>query len=211
MPTQGFHEVRFPFSIARGARGGPERRTDIVTLGSGREERNARWAYARRKFDVGTAMKNLNDLNEVISFFEERRGRLYGFRFSDPMDNNSCPPLGTITPLDQNIGTGDGTTDTFALKSTMAAPMRHWSAPLPSPVANSVRLAVDGVEVDAADFTVDTTTGVVTFASGFIPEADETITAGFAFDMPARFDTISLRSIWQLFRPDSCQPLRLLN
>ena len=38
-----FHEVRFPDNISRGARGGPERRTQIVELASGDEERNASW------------------------------------------------------------------------------------------------------------------------------------------------------------------------
>ncbi len=36
-----FHEVRFPNDISRGARGGSERRTQIVELASGDEERNA--------------------------------------------------------------------------------------------------------------------------------------------------------------------------
>ena len=39
-----FHETRFPTAISRGATGGPERRTDVVALGSGHEERNSRWA-----------------------------------------------------------------------------------------------------------------------------------------------------------------------
>lgn len=37
-----FHEVRFPLDVSLGGRGGPERRTEIVTLGSNREARNAR-------------------------------------------------------------------------------------------------------------------------------------------------------------------------
>ena len=37
-----FHEIRFPDNISRGARGGPERRTQVVELASGDEERNAR-------------------------------------------------------------------------------------------------------------------------------------------------------------------------
>ena len=37
-----FHEVRFPLDVALGRRGGPGRRTDIVTLASGREQRNSR-------------------------------------------------------------------------------------------------------------------------------------------------------------------------
>lgn len=35
-----FHHVRFPLDIALGARGGPERMTDVVTLASGREQRD---------------------------------------------------------------------------------------------------------------------------------------------------------------------------
>ena len=42
-----FHEVRFPDNISRGARGGPERRTQIVELASGDEERNASWANSQ--------------------------------------------------------------------------------------------------------------------------------------------------------------------
>ncbi len=47
-----FHNIRFPDNISRGARGGPERRTQIVTLASGDEERNASWANSRRRYDV---------------------------------------------------------------------------------------------------------------------------------------------------------------
>src|SRR5215218_8305599 len=42
--TSDFHEVRFPLDVSLGSRGGPVRRTDIVTLASGREHRNSRWA-----------------------------------------------------------------------------------------------------------------------------------------------------------------------
>src|SRR4051812_21513312 len=50
-----FHEVRFPLDISLGSRGGPRRRTDIVTLASGREQRNARWAHSLRRYDAGLA------------------------------------------------------------------------------------------------------------------------------------------------------------
>ena len=38
-----FHEVRFPASLSFGSIGGPERRTDVVTLANGFEERNTPW------------------------------------------------------------------------------------------------------------------------------------------------------------------------
>src|SRR5690349_8215883 len=48
-----FHEIQFPTAIAFHSSGGPERKTEIVTLGSGFEERNAVWANSRRRYDVG--------------------------------------------------------------------------------------------------------------------------------------------------------------
>ena len=63
-----FHEVRFPLDVARGARGGPERQTQIVTLASGREVRNSRWAHSRRRYDAGLGIRNLDALAAVVSF-----------------------------------------------------------------------------------------------------------------------------------------------
>jgi uncharacterized protein (TIGR02217 family) len=90
-----FHEVRFPLDVALGRRGGPGRRTDIVTLASDREQRNSRWAHARRRYDAGLGVRTLDALHAVVAFFEERRGRLYGFRFHDRVDGKSCAPSGT--------------------------------------------------------------------------------------------------------------------
>jgi uncharacterized protein (TIGR02217 family) len=55
-----FHEVRFPLDVSLGSRGGPVRRTDIVTLSSGREHRNSRWAQSRRRFDAGLGVMCLS-------------------------------------------------------------------------------------------------------------------------------------------------------
>ena len=65
-----FHEVRFPAGISLGSSGGPERRTEIVALGSGAEERNSRWADSKRRYDAGYGVKTLDDLNGIIGFFE---------------------------------------------------------------------------------------------------------------------------------------------
>lgn len=54
-----FHEVRFPTGISLGFSGGPERRTKVIVLGSGAEERNARWAASRRRCDAGYGIKSV--------------------------------------------------------------------------------------------------------------------------------------------------------
>jgi len=185
-----FHEVLFPLDIALRSAGGPERRTDIVSFGSGREERNARWAHSRRRFDAGYGVKTLDALRSVVAFFEERRGRLHGFRWRDRLDCSSAAGGDAVSPLDQGIGLGDGTTATFALVKTYGSAHAPYQRPIAKPVAGSVRVAVDHAEVaEGVAFTCDVTTGLVTFLPGHIPGPGAAVTAGFLFDVPVRFDT----------------------
>jgi uncharacterized protein (TIGR02217 family) len=179
-----FHETRFPFAVAIGAVGGPQRRTEIVTLVSGREERNSPWADSVRRWDAGPGVKSLDDLHTLIAFFEARRGRLHGFRFRDPIDNRSCAPSAVPSMLDQLIGTGDGVVTAFQLVKLYASGGESWTRTIAKPVAETVIVAVDGVE---AEVSVDHATGLVSFAAPPAPGAE--ITAGFAFDCPVRFDT----------------------
>jgi uncharacterized protein (TIGR02217 family) len=184
-----FHEVRFPTAISFGASGGPERRTDIVSLASGYEERNSRWANSRRKYNAGYGVRSLDDLYAVVAFFEERRGRLYGFRWLDRVDFQSCAPGATPAAIDQTIGTGDGTKTTFQLAKRYGGVYAPWSRTIAKPVAGSVVIAIDGTPLTDG-WSVDTTSGVVTF--GAAPGADTVITAGFQFDVPVRFDSEAL-------------------
>lgn len=185
-----FHEVRFPLDIALGARGGPERRTQVIATASGREERIARWAHARRKYDAGYGVKSLSKLAEVVAFFEERRGKLYGFRFRDRLDCASAPANAAPGPLDQTIGTGNGSAASFQLIKTYGNAFAPYARPVTKPVAGSVRLGVNGVEkLIGTHADLEAGTGVVTFRPGHIPAAGTTVTAGYLFDVPVRFDT----------------------
>jgi uncharacterized protein (TIGR02217 family) len=184
-----FHEILFPLDIALKSAGGPERRTDIVSFGSGREQRNARWAHSRRRYDAGYGVKSLDALQAVVAFFEERRGQLHGFRWRDRLDHSSAAPGAAASALDQGIGIGDGITATVHLVKTYGAGFAPYVREIVKPVAGSVRVAVAGVEVAGSAFTCDATTGIVTFLSGHIPAVGAAVTAGFLFDVPVRFDT----------------------
>jgi uncharacterized protein (TIGR02217 family) len=184
-----FHEVRFPDTISRGARGGPERRTQIVELASGDEERNASWANSRRRYDVSYGIRRADDLAAVVAFFEARNGRLHGFRFKDWSDYRSGLPSNVPSPLDQPVGTGDGTTTAFQLVKHYTSGAQGWTRTITKPVAGSVRLALGGVE-QSTGWSVDTATGLVTFAAP--PGAGVAVTAGFQFDVPVRFDSDTL-------------------
>jgi uncharacterized protein (TIGR02217 family) len=202
-----FHEVRFPDDISRAARGGPERRTQIVELASGDEERNASWANSRRRYDVAYGIRRADDLAAVVAFFEARNGRLHGFRFKDWADYKSCLPSATPVGTDQVIGTGDASTRTFQLAKRYASGAQAWARTIGKPVAGSVTIALNGTP-QASGWSVDVATGLVTFAVA--PAAGVIITAGFAFDVPVRFDTDMLDITLDLERLGSITSIPLV-
>jgi len=202
-----FHEVRFPDNISRGARGGPERRTQIVELASGDEERNASWANSRRRYDVAYGIRRSDDLASVVAFFEARNGRLHGFRYKDWADYKSGLPSQPITPTDQQIGTGNGSLKTFPLAKRYISGAQSWTRTIAKPVAGTVRLALGMVE-QMSGWTVDATTGVVTFTTA--PGNGVIVRAGFEFDVPVRFDTDVLDVTLDMERLGSITSIPLL-
>ena len=184
-----FHEVRFPDNISRGARGGPERRTQIVELASGDEERNASWTNSRRRYDVAYGIRRADDLAAVVAFFEARNGRLHGFRYKDWADYKSAQPSQAITATDQQIGTGTGSLQTFQLAKRYASGGQTWVRTIAKPVAGTVRVALGMVE-QMSGWTLDTTTGVISFTTA--PAGGVIVRAGFEFDVPVRFDSDTL-------------------
>lgn len=174
-----FHEVSLPMPLALAASGGPERRVEIVPLAGGGEARNAVSAGSRRRWEIGSTVTRLDALQELIAFFEARGGRLHGFRFRDRMDDRSGVAGTEASPIDQVIGAGDGETVSFALVKAYG----DWQRRIWKPVAGSVRVAVDGLEVSASD---DPATGIVTLAEP--PVEGAVVTAGYLFDCPVRFD-----------------------
>ncbi|OAN68373.1 glycoside hydrolase family 24 [Rhodobacteraceae bacterium EhC02] len=183
-----FHEVRFPASLSFGSLGGPERRTEIVTLANGHEERNTPWAHSRRRYDAGLGLRSLDDVARLIAFFEARRAQMFGFRWKDWADFRSCLPSGTPGPDDQVIARADGQTRVFQLIKTYRSGDQDYARPIVKPVLGTVVLGIEGTRLyEGVDYTVDITTGLVTLIEA--PTAGLEVTAGFEFDVPVRFDT----------------------
>lgn len=183
-----FHEVRFPTAIAVRSSIAVERKTLVGTADSGAEERNTPWANSRRPYDAGYGVKSVNDMYAIIAFFEERRARLHGFRWKDALDFRSLAPGTAVAFTDQAIGIGDDNETAFQLVKVYGGVYNPWTRSIRKPVAGTVKAGVNGVEgTEGVDWSVDTTTGVVTFSSP--PGNGLTVTAGFEFDVPVRFNT----------------------
>lgn len=183
-----FHEVRFPATLSFGSVGGPERRTDVVTISNGYEERNSPWAHSRRRYDAGMGMRSLDDIETLIAFFEARFGQLFAFRWKDWSDYRSSKPSLEISAFDQPLGSGNGIQTEFSLQKTYQSGAYNYARPIGKPVADTLRVGVGGIEVqEDTDYTIDLSSGLITFTQA--PDVDAAITAGFEFDVPVRFDT----------------------
>lgn len=183
-----FHEVRFPPTLSFGSLGGPERRTEVVTLANGFEERNTPWAHSRRRYDAGIAMRSLDDVETLIAFYEARQGQLYAFRWKDWADYKSTRPSQDPGFQDQLVAWGDGATKDFQLIKTYKSGEQSYARPIRKPVAGSVKIGLQGDPlIETIHYEVDETTGIVTFFDAPAEGAD--VTAGFEFDVPVRFDT----------------------
>ncbi|WBU65344.1 DUF2460 domain-containing protein [Paracoccus aerodenitrificans] len=181
-----FHEIRFPANLSFGSVGGPERRTEIVTLTNGFEERNTPWAHSRRHYDAGLGLRSLDDVAALIAFFEARGGQMHGFRWKDWADFKSCAPSGEPGFRDQRLGLGDGRRDAFQLVKAYSSGPGSYVRPIRKPVLGTVRAGIGGDRLrEAVDYHVDTATGIVTFARS--PGEGAEVTAGFEFDVPVRF------------------------
>lgn len=204
-----FREILFSPKYSYGASGGPEFKTKIIENSGGFESRNADWSIARGRWDVSHLLVDSNNTDGWTYlhnfFYAVARGRAYGFRFkwwgdfcadqslwvdASNISNGTIDPTISYLPL---IGTGNASNDEFQLIKKYTIGAYSYSHTIYKPVADSVRIWVAGTEKTVTtDFTYDTTTGLVTFESGSIPDADEEVRAWFEFDYPVRFDTDSL-------------------
>ncbi|KAF0171996.1 MAG: Uncharacterized protein FD162_2633 [Rhodobacteraceae bacterium] len=194
-----FHEIRFPANVSFGSQGGPERLTEIVTLANGFEERNTPWEHSRRRYDAGFGLRSLEDVDTLLAFFEARRGRLHAFRWKDWSDYKSGPAGAAISAFDQRIAVGDGVRTQFQLVKTYASGSAAYVRPIAKPVAGTVLVAVGGdPKVEGLEFSVDAASGMVSFVVA--PDIGAEITAGFEFDVPARFDSDRIETSVASFR-----------
>jgi len=186
--VQHFDDVPFPLDIGRKASVSPSFSTQTVETHSGHEQRSSDWADARMRFDAGPGIRSEADLAVLIAFFRARRGAARGFRFTDPYDHSSAAWGAAISPLDQHIGQGDGAASAFQLIKYYGEGGDPQVRRITRPVTGSVRVAVGGVEL-VSGWQVGEL-GQIIFDT---PPADGAIiSAGFAFDVPVRFEQDSL-------------------
>lgn len=162
----------FPKDISYNSVGSTKFSTDVVMVDSGNDQRIQRWEQPLMEYDISYGVRTMEDLQALIGFFRAMRGRLYAFNYFDHVDGYSSTAVTyesrsvpAPTPYDQVLGIGDGVTYQFQLTKTYQSLQSYTTQvrTITRPVPGTVTIGVGGVQV--TNFTVDTTTGIVTFTS----------------------------------------------
>lgn len=169
-----------------------------VVTPAGYAQVNQLFDQALMRFDVSSGVKSLDDCHELIRFFNVMQANDAVVLFTDKTDFKSCAPQQVVSATDSHIGTGDGADVTFQLSKRYSAGGLNYDRRITRPVAGTVKVAVAGVEKTiGSDFTVNTTTGLVTMST---PPANlAEVTAGFHFYVPVDFVDSSLDWVLEKF------------
>lgn len=183
-----FDEVSLPIKYAYGSTGGPGFSTSIiVNPDSAQEQRIARRNQPQHRFDLSASVRSLEDLATIRDFVNARRGPARGWRLKCREEYSSAA-VGSSDPgvRDVLIGTGDASETQFQLFKPYTSGLVTVNWTVRKPIAGTVRVWVNAVEqTSGVHFTVDTTTGVVTFTAA--PGNGLDVEASFEFEYPVRF------------------------
>jgi uncharacterized protein (TIGR02217 family) len=184
----------FPTDISINSSGGPKWATEVSINDSGYERRNQPWAYPLHDYDVAWGIKDITDLERLISAFHAAKAMLHAFRFRDPLDWKSCSRNSTAAYDDQVIlASATGGEETLQLYKTYIYGNSSMERRITRPF-DFVKLGINSVEkTENTHYTVDYETGLIDLTAGSSPHgaltATDEVTAGFHFHVPVRFNT----------------------
>lgn len=198
---------RFPVNIAYGSAGGPGFRTTIFEGHSAEEQRGVNWDRAKARYTISYDMRDTDDMATVRRFFFALRGRAVGFRFKDFADYRLTQEV---------IGTGNSVNLVFKLTATYTVGSETYVRRIFKPVPTSIDpdapfiVRVNGSVVSGGNYSVDYTTGIITFIGGQAPGNGLAVDVTCHFDVPVRFDVDLLQPSHEGFDVESLSGVPLV-
>lgn len=192
----------FPSSLSYGSGGGPGYRSTVIKAHSGFEERNREWDFPLHYYPINLNNRNESELQDLLDHYHACAGRWNTFNLLDPRDYKSCRISATPDDEDQTIRTATGGETTVQIIKNYTRGGQTQVRKITRPISGTLLIAIDTVaKTSGADYTVDYTTGIVTFTTGLA--TGEIVTAGYQFYTPCRFDIDDLDLVIQTANCDN--------
>lgn len=163
-----FLEERISSLIRMGSGYVDDYAVEIVTTSGGQEYRWLEHPFPVREFDVSYLLDNDKTYAELQAIYHRAHGKFAGFRARCFDEWSSNGRVGIPTAFDQPMGlVSAGVYQLRKLYGTdkAAGASGYAYREIKKPVAGTVRVAIGATEIRAADWSVDATTGRVTFSA----------------------------------------------
>lgn len=179
---------RFPDALAFWMEGGRGFKTTKVETFGGNEYRNSPWRYGKGAWQVkGEALRSQHPGSSeyfipLRNLMMACRMELSAFRFKDFRDfqDETYGVLGTT-------GVAVAATLAYQMFKNYSVSPGSYQQIIQKPVASTIKVYVNGVlKTLTTDYTIDGTTGMITFVSQ--PTVGQAITWTGEFDIPVRLD-----------------------
>lgn len=185
-----FLEERISDLIRYGSSWQDEFAVNIVRTSGGSEYRSLVHPYPVRVFDISYMLDSATTWTALVGAYMRAHGTYAGFRARCFDEWSSNGAKGTPSALNQPTTVLSATTRQMIKRygtDKSAGASGYAVRVIKKPVSGTVFAAKNGVTLTWEQFSVDTTTGIITVPSAIITDA---ITCGFEFDFAVRFDTV---------------------
>lgn len=164
-----FLEERLSVAVKYGASYGDDYAVDIVRSANGNEYRRLLHPFPIREFQFAFDAKATTLYQNIANTYHRAFGRYAAFRVKCLDDYTTNNQISAPTALDQTLATLS-LGATYQLQKIYGAGGTPLSIGRPyrtifKPVAGTTLVAISNVPIRTADWSVDTTTGIVTFAA----------------------------------------------
>lgn len=190
MSNNPFLEERLSVNLHYGWSYGDDYNVRIVETAADSEYRTLVHPFPKRHFQISFTENNANLYAQVVNLYHRVFGKFAGFRAKCLDDFTTNGLTAVPTAFDQTLTLISA--GVYQMQKTYGLDKAGLSIGRPSrviykPVAGTTLVAVNGTVQSPALFTVDTTTGRISFVTP--PAGNAVVTGGCQFDIPVRFST----------------------
>lgn len=189
-----FTEERLNIGIVEGTTSTITFKEQTLKQGDGSEHRHSKCYAPLQQWQLGDRSNLQDELIYINNFYSRMKKLGSAFRFRDWLDYQGTS---------EALGTGNGVKTNYQLLKQYGT----YASPIKKPVSSTVKIYLDGIQTNS--FSVDLTTGIITFNSA--PSNGVVITADYEFDKPVEFGEDNITNRLQIYIPDSDAVIFLLN
>lgn len=176
-------------TLSSGVSGKTFRMNTRVQMETGTATVNSNWSQSLRQYELASVPRTIDQWREIEALYEITKGGAYGFLVEDPKDSK-------VTSTQGKCSLVSGATYQLLKRYTFTGSSQYYDRIITRPKSTGLTVTYNGSP--APSYTLDVTTGRITFTGGAV--ADVTLLAWSGeFYVPVHFTNDQID--WELIAP----------